>query len=158
MADEFDELKRMTVAQLRRQHFDLFGEWPRSNHRKFLWRQLAWKIQAARHGGLSPELKQLALAIARNHPLRSRIADSSTRRSKGLPIENAITTKVVTRNDSRLPFPGSLLIKEFHGTTHIVQVLDDGFEYDGKTFRSLSAIAQAISGTKWNGFTFFGLK
>jgi len=152
--NEIEKLRRMTSPQLRQLHFDQVHEWPGSHHRQFLWRQLAWKIQAAHHGGLSQELKQLALAIARNHPMRSRIADSSERRSKCLPIENAIKTTLVTRHDSRVPFPGSLLIKDFHGTTHIIQVLDHGFEYDGKTLSSLSAIAQAISGTKWNGFVF----
>ncbi len=155
---EIQQLQQMTVPQLRRRHFDLFKDWPRSHHRQFLWRQLAWKIQAAREGGLSEELKQMALAIARNHPLRSRIADSSNRRSKGLPIDNVVRTTLVTRSDSRVPMPGSLLIKELRGTKHIVRVLDDGFEYEDRKFGSLSAVALAISGTKWNGYTFFGLK
>jgi hypothetical protein len=53
--------------------------------------------------------------------------------------------------------PGSVLIKEYKGRTIIVHVLDSGFEYDGKRFTSLSAIAKAITGTKWNGLLFFGL-
>lgn len=53
--------------------------------------------------------------------------------------------------------PGSILVKEHRGKTIIVHVLDDGFEYDGRRFTSLSAVAKDITGTKWNGFLFFGL-
>jgi hypothetical protein len=53
--------------------------------------------------------------------------------------------------------PGSVLVKEHKGRTIIVHVLDSGFEYDGKRFTSLSAVATAITGTKWNGMLFFGL-
>ena len=57
----------------------------------------------------------------------------------------------------RLPLAGSLLMKDYKGRTILVRVLDHGFEYDGRKFTSLSAIAQDITGTKWNGWTFFGL-
>jgi hypothetical protein len=52
--------------------------------------------------------------------------------------------------------PGSLLVKEYRGDTHVVKVLDSGFDYDGRLYRSFSAIAHEITGTKWNGFLFFG--
>jgi len=58
---------------------------------------------------------------------------------------------------NQLPMPGSLLIKEHRGETHVVKVLDSGFDYDGRLYRSLSAVAQEITGTKWNGFLFFGI-
>ena len=53
--------------------------------------------------------------------------------------------------------PGSVIVKDHRGKTIVVRVLDDGFEYDGRRFASLSAIAKEITGTKWNGFLFFGL-
>jgi hypothetical protein len=53
--------------------------------------------------------------------------------------------------------PGGLLAKEHKGETHVVKVLDNGFDYDGRLYRSLSAIAQEITGTKWNGYLFFGI-
>jgi hypothetical protein len=58
---------------------------------------------------------------------------------------------------SRLPMPGSILVKEYRGKNIVVRVLDAGFEYDGRHFASLSAVAKEITGTKWNGFLFFGL-
>ena len=53
--------------------------------------------------------------------------------------------------------PGARLLREWHGTTHEVIVTDQGFVWDGATYRSLSAIAFAITGAKWNGYRFFGL-
>ena len=53
---------------------------------------------------------------------------------------------------------GTRLVREWDGVEHCVTVLADGFEYDGRSFRSLSAIARAITGTRWNGPLFFGLR
>lgn len=61
------------------------------------------------------------------------------------------------RADSR-PLAGTRLLREWHGVEHAVTVLADGFEWEGRPYRSLSAIARAITGTRWNGWTFFGLK
>ena len=68
-----------------------------------------------------------------------------------------MTTTVVQTRDARLPMPGSLIVKKYKDRTLVVKVLDDGFEYDGRRFTSLSAIAGEITGTRWNGFAFFGL-
>ncbi len=59
--------------------------------------------------------------------------------------------------DSRIPPPGTVLTREYRGQTLRVTILDRGFEYDGKVYRSLTAIAQAVTGTHWNGLAFFGL-
>ncbi len=60
--------------------------------------------------------------------------------------------------DSRLPAPGTTITREFNGKEIKVEVLEVGFRYDGKTWRSLSAIAKTVSGTSWNGFLFFNLQ
>ena len=67
-----------------------------------------------------------------------------------------MTAQIAPTHDSRLPMPGSLLVKDFKGRTIVVKVLDDGFEYDNRRFASLSAVAREITGTRWNGFLFFG--
>jgi Protein of unknown function (DUF2924) len=59
--------------------------------------------------------------------------------------------------DARLPRPGTVLRKAHKGTTHEVTVKEDGFDYQGTHFTSLSTVAKAIAGTAWNGFAFFGL-
>ena len=61
------------------------------------------------------------------------------------------------RQDDR-PIAGTRLVREYQGVEHVVTVLADGFEWQGRPYRSLSAIARAITGTRWNGWTFFGLK
>ena len=71
-----------------------------------------------------------------------------------------VTTRLVRQNLYRQPLPrtGTILVREWRGTTHQVTVVDDGFIWNGKTYRSLSSIARAITGTKWNGPRFFGMR
>jgi hypothetical protein len=57
-----------------------------------------------------------------------------------------------------MPVAGTRLLREWQGVEHAVTVLTDGFEYDGRPYKSLSAIARAITGTRWNGWLFFGLR
>ena len=73
-------------------------------------------------------------------------------------MEQTVTTTVVQTRDARLPMPGSLLVKKYKSQTVVVKVLHEGFEYDNRRFTSLSAIAGEITGTRWNGFAFFGLE
>jgi hypothetical protein len=69
----------------------------------------------------------------------------------------AVTNTVIQPRDARLPMPGSLIVKEYKDRTLVVKVLDSGFEFEGRRFTSLSAIAGEITGGRWNGFAFFGL-
>ena len=72
MRKEIDELSRMTVSQLRREYLDVFGEESRSNHKQFLFRRIAWRIQALAEGGLSERARRRALEIANDADLRIR--------------------------------------------------------------------------------------
>jgi hypothetical protein len=69
----------------------------------------------------------------------------------------SVTRKLAGELDSRLPPPGSYLEREYKGRRLIVKVLVDGFEFNSQFYRSLSAIAREVTGTKWNGFTFFNI-
>ena len=122
-----------------------------------LRRKIVWHVQAQAEGGLPEAVRQRALAIARNSKLRVRNGGSSSRGQAVSTAQHAVTTGISPTHDSRLPMPGSLLVKDFKGQTIVVKVLDAGFEYDGRRFASLSAVAKEITGTKWNGFLFFGL-
>jgi hypothetical protein len=62
------------------------------------------------------------------------------------------------RRDLRLPEAGTTIERRYQGKAVCVKVLKDGFEYDGKRYESLSSIALSVTGTRWNGFSFFGLK
>lgn len=157
MQKQIEELSRMTVSQLRQKHLEVFGEESRSNHRQFLFRRIAWRIQALAEGGLSERARRRALEIANDADLRVLAPRTKFGRDVTLDRKLSITRKVPGDLDPRLPPPGSCLEREYKGRQVIVKVLVDGFEFDAKKYRSLSAIAKNITGTKWNGFLFFNM-
>jgi Protein of unknown function (DUF2924) len=150
---DLERLARMRPAELQRLYRKLFGCKVPSGNSELARRKIAWHVQAEREGGLPESARQHALAIAKGSSLRIRL------RHGGVDVapRNATVTEIVSDHDSRLPMAGSVIVKEYRGKTLIVHVLDEGFEYDGHRFVSLSAIAKDITGTKWNGFLFFGL-
>ena len=157
LREQIGELARMNVAELQQQYRDVFGEEPASAHRQFLFRKIAWRVQADRGGGLPESIHEIARAIAKDAPLRIRVISNADKRRAGIPFEQTVTTTISPDHDSRLPMPGGLIVKQFKGQTIVVKVVDEGFEYGDRRYSSLSAIAQEITGTKWNGFLFFGL-
>ena len=157
LRDQIDGLAAMSVPELQEEHRKLFGAEPESAHRQFLFRKIAWRLQADREGGLSESARELSCAIAKDAPLRNRVISNAGKRRAGFPIEQSTTTTITPGHDSRLPMPGGLIVKQFKDQTLVVKVVDDGFEYDDRRYSSLSAIAQEVTGTKWNGFLFFGL-
>jgi hypothetical protein len=142
---------------LQLRHKELFGDAPVSAHRQFLFRKISWRMQADREGGLPDSAHELARAIARDAPLRIRVISNAEKLRGGIPLERTTTTTIAPGHDSRLPMPGGLIVKQFRGETIVVKVVDEGFEFRDRRYGSLSAIAQEITGTKWNGFLFFGL-
>jgi len=157
MRKEIDELSQMTVGQLRQKYLEVFGEESRSNHKQFLFRRIAWRIQAIAEGGLSERARRRALEIANDADLRIRAPKSRFGQDVTLDPKLSVSRKVASAADPRLPPPGTYLEREYKGRRVIVKVLVDGFEFDGQIYRSLSAIAHEATGTKWNGFLFFNL-
>jgi len=157
MRKQIEELSRMTVAQLRQKYLEAFGEESRSRHRQFLFRRIAWRIQALAEGGLSERARRRALEIANDADLRIQAPKTQFGSDVTLDPKLSVSRKVPSALDPRLPPPGTYLEREFKGRRVIVKVLVNGFEFDGKICRSLSAIAQEVTGTKWNGFLFFNL-
>ena len=152
------DLPKLSAPQLQAIHRELFGgEHPIANC-QHLRRKIAWHLQAAKESGLPESVRQYAIAIARGTELRMRISENAARRQAQVPLEQTVTTKVIQTRDARLPMPGSLIVKKYKDQTIVVKVLNEGFEYDGRRFASLSAIAGEITGTRWNGFAFFGLE
>lgn len=150
---ELERLARMRPAELQRLYRKLFGCGVPSGNSELARRRIAWHVQAEREGGVPDSARQRALAIAKGSNLRIRLrhggVDSAPR--------NATVTEIISDQDSRLPMPGSIIVKEHRGKTLMIHVLDAGFEYDGRRFASLSAIAKDITGIRWNGFVFFNL-
>jgi len=157
MAKEIAALRQMTVGELREKYVELFGEQSRSYHKDFLWKRLAWRMQALAEGDLSERARKRAAELANDADLRVR-APAETPAAKGEPVPQRTAVGVLTApSDRRLPMPGAVLTREYKGQTVRVMVLDRGFEYDGKVYRSLSAIAKVVTGAHWSGYHFFGL-
>jgi len=157
MQKQIEELSRMTVSQLRQKHLEVFGEETRSSHRQFLFRRIAWRIQALAEGGLSERARRRALEIANDADLRVLAPRTRFGRDATLDRKLSVSRKVPGELDARLPPVGSNLEREYKGRRVIVRILVDGFEFDGQKYRSLSAIASKVTGTKWNGFAFFNM-
>jgi len=151
------ELTRMTVGELREKYLEVFGEETRSRHKQFLQKRIAWRIQAQAEGGISERARRRAEVLANDADLRIRAPRD--RRLPDITEVKACTTssRLSPSSDQRLPLPGTLLVREYQGRDIVVKVLDSGFEYDNRNYKSLSAIARQVTGTKWNGFLFFDL-
>jgi hypothetical protein len=147
----------MTVRDLREKYLEVFGEETRSHHKEFLRRRIAWRLQALAEGDLSERARKRAKELANDADLRIRIPRDSARSAAKAVRERSAMGGLSPSRDPRLPPPGSFLTRKFKGSDIVVKVLDHGFEYDGRPFKSLSAIAQEVTGSKWNGFAFFAL-
>lgn len=155
---DIGQLARLGPAELQAVHREMFGAEHTVANCQHLRRKIAWHVQAAKEGGLPETVRTFAISIARGSELRTRVSENALRRRDAMPPELGVTTMVVSNShDARLPMPGSLIVKKYKHTTLVVKVLDDGFEYEGSHYTSLSNIAGEITGTRWNGFAFFGL-
>lgn len=148
---QLSELQEMGLAELRTRHLELFGEEAKSKNLPFLRKRLAFRLQERVHGGLPPEARVKVEELA---PAELSTQKKAPRRAKG----KAPTSGPKVVRDPRLPEIGTVLRREHRGVVHEVEVLEPGFRYLGRAYRSLSAIAKEITGTAWNGFGFFGLK
>ena len=154
---QIQQLSRMTVRELREKYVEVFGEQTRAFHKDFLRKRIAWRIQALAEGGLSERAKRRAAELANDADLRIRTPRKPV--EAGMIQEKARTTtsRISSGRDPRLPMPGTILAREFQGRDIVVKVLDNDFEFEGRRYKSLSAIAREVTGTKWNGFLFFGI-
>lgn len=143
---QIDALEDMTVGELRGKYLEVFGEPSRTRNKAFLKKRIAWRIQALEEGDLSDRARRRAFEIARDADLRIRAPREAP--PAPLPSRHA---------DDRIPAPGTILKTSYKGRTYRAVVLRNGFEYEGEHYKSLSAIAHVITGTRYNGFTFFGL-
>ena len=131
-------LKTTPTPALRKQWRELFGTMPPPFNRRYLESRLAYRIQELTYGGLKPQtLKRLA--------------------KLGEDLDGGDRLKSRIRADIK-PIVGTRLLREWQGVEHVVTVTVDGYEWQGRPYKSLSAIARAITSTRWNGWVFFGLK
>jgi len=134
---QLNALKTLPIAELKAKWRDLYDREPPAFNRRYLESRLAYRIQELAYGGLKPEtrarLDALADALDREGTVKRRAAGDR-------------------------PVAGTRLLREWQGVEHAVTVLDDGYDWQGRRYKSLSAVARAITGTRWNGWTFFGLR
>lgn len=155
IAKEVAALERLATRELQARYAEVFGEATRVRHRVYLVRRIAWKLQALSEGDLSERVRQRAAELGRNAELRS-MATKKKAASVAGPARTLIKP-IHMGADRRLPMPGTILTRTFKGRLIQATVLADGFEYEGKVYKSLSAIAREVTGTQWNGFLFFGI-
>ena len=151
---ELEAWQDWKVAELKKQYRELFGEASKSSNKQFLFRRIAWRLQANREGDLSERARRRATEIADDRDLRVRAPKEFVpkRDSGSWTVDRTRPPK-----DGRLPAPGTLLTRRVGNRQIVVKVLKDGFEYESRRYRSLSAIAREATGTRWNGLLFFGL-
>ena len=128
-------LRTMQAPELKVKWRELYDSEPPPFNRSFLESRLAYRIQEIAYGGLNPDILKRIEALK----------------------DGAEKYKPNSINDSRPPI-GAILVREHRGVEHRVKVLHNGFEYQGKNYRSLTAVASHIAGVHWNGPMFFGLR
>ena len=128
LASQVEALARLDLHQLRDEWQQRFGPVAMFRSTELLRLMLAWRIQATALGGLDPDTRRV------------------------------LARKGVVEPEGRQLGVGATLRREWQGSEVVVTVIDDGFTWDGRQFRSLSAVASAIAGSKWNGPRFFGLR
>lgn len=155
---QISKLRRMDLKELQAEYERVFEKPSKSRNREWLFKVITKKIQ----DNIEPEsankpvaLPTLVAKFERKKKTRSRIVTKKTAAKKLEGKRSRV--KAIGERDSRLPKAGTTLTREWHGKKYLVKVLDSGFEYGGKPYRSLSGVAKAISGQIVNGFLWFGL-
>jgi hypothetical protein len=155
IGQQLAQLQRLTTPQLRTRYAELFGEHTPANNRTWLFKRIAWRLQALAEGGLSERARQRAAELANDADLRMN-PPVPRQPGKPAPAQPPMPTAKAAI-DKRLPPAGTILTRRYRGETLQVQVLQQGFAYNGQVFKSLSAVAKAITGSHCNGFWFFRL-
>ena len=143
---EIMELKEKPLEDLKAKYLELFSQEPSSNNKVFLWRKIAYRLQELEYGGLFDDTKdRINELIERYDPVNNKML--RPQRTQGKFKSHG--------RDARLPIPGAIIRKEYKGQLLEVKVLEKGFEYNGLAYRTLSAVAKAVTGIHWNGYLFF---
>lgn len=152
METKITALKNKNIAVLQAEYQELFpGQQAPSDNKVHLIRKMAYKIQELEYGGLSEEARaKIAEMIAKYDPINNK----ALRPQVVSGGKNVVAIPFL--RDKRLPIPGTLLQKRYKGQEYHVKVLEKGFEFKDKFYKSLSAVAHEITGAHWNGFSFFG--
>ncbi|MCA9583851.1 MAG: DUF2924 domain-containing protein [Myxococcales bacterium] len=162
MPSQLAALETMNVPALAEKYRELYGEPTRSRNRAYLKKRLAWRIEANFQGDLSQGAIARIQQLGDQLPERWQMRLGQPANAADAPSDDALPSPTVLAatepRDPRVPPPGTVISRVFDGKTHEVTVCVEGFEYAGRKYKTLSAIATQIAGTRWNGYLFFGLK
>ena len=136
VTDRLARLETLDLSAMRQEWRRLYRAEPPRLSRDLMMRALAYRIQEIAFGGLSK---------------------ATLRRLAGLAAEFESDGRIATPAQPRIK-PGARLVREWHGRTHAVVVTEEGFEFEGKLYRSLTGIAREITGAAWSGPRFFGTR
>ena len=153
MQMQLAKLPDLSTGELAQRYAELFGEPTRTRHKAYLVRKIAWRMQAMAEGDLSERAKRRAKELANDADVRL-----TPPRFKSEQPEVPAKLFVAGASDSRLPAPGGVLVRKYKGKMIRVLVTEDGFEYEGERYKSLTAVAKVVTGSHCNGFRFFGLE
>ena len=156
---ELAALQRLTIKELKTRYAEVFGEATNAANRAWLVKRIAWRLQALAEGDLSERARRRAAELANDADLRLSPPKVKAAPAAGAVAEagRTVTGTLADKADDRLPLPGTILTREYKGQTLQVMVLANGFEYAGEVYKSLSAVAKAVTGQHVNGFAFFRL-
>jgi hypothetical protein len=152
---ELAALARLGAADLRHRYAEVFGEPTRTGNKAWLVKRIAWRLQMLAQGDLSERARQRAAELANDADLR--LSPPRLPQTAAQPTLPGRTSGRRCPRTERLPPPGTILHRPCKGQTVQVQILEHGFAYAGKVYPSLSAVAQAITGSHCNGYLFFHL-
>lgn len=152
---EVAAMQEMPVAQLRNRYAEVFGETTNARNKQWLLKKIIWRLQSMAEGDLSERARARAMEIAsdadiRRRPPKAPASKPDAPQSPPIPVAGS--------PDNRVPIAGSTITREYKGRLLEVLVLDEGFEYAGEKFKSLSGVAKRITGSHCNGYLFFNLK
>ena len=160
---ELADLETMTTTALCDRYAELHGQPVRTRHRRYLIRKIAWRIQALAEGDLTERLRRIrerGAVLANDADVR--VMPPRATEVRTVPTGGASAAPVARRghpDDARLPAPGTAFVREYKGRQVRVVVLPDGgFEWEGAKYKTLSAVAKAVTGQHLNGFRFFRLE
>lgn len=152
---EVAALKRMTVRDLRRRYAKVFGEETKAGNKPWLIKRIAWRLQSLAEGDLSERARQRAAELANDADVR--LSPPKARATSPTPAKRTKTAGLALKGDDRLPPPGTIITREYKGQSLQVKVLPKGFEFQGEVYKTISAVAKAITGQHCNGYHFFRL-
>jgi hypothetical protein len=139
------DLQNLSYEELKERWEMLYGGTPPAYNKTFILKRLAYRIQELAYGGLSENAKVMMREVLDANGFNEKACDDGRRRRERKQKEG-------------MPVAGTRLTREWNGRRCEVIVVPGGFEFEGRPYKSLSAITKAITGTHWNGPAFFGLR